>query len=64
MIPHFPSHRLKDSISHQVVDARCWPINEVLMQHLVAGGKTDCQIAAIYKVMPKDVDMLRTYYDL
>ena len=64
MIAYFPGHRLKESISHQVVDARCWPINEVLMQHLVVGGKTDCQIAEIYKVMPKDVVMLRTYYDL
>ena len=64
MIPCFPSHRLKESIAHQVVDAHCWPINEVLMQHLVVCGKTDCQIAEIYNVIPEDVVMLRTYYEL
>ncbi len=64
MAPYCPSHRLKESIPNQYADSRCWPINEVLMQHLVVGGKTDCQIAEIYKVMPEDVVMLRTYYDL
>jgi len=64
MIPNVQSRRLQESIPRQTVESRCWPINEVLMQHLVVGGKTDCQIADLYQVMPEDVTMLRTYYDL
>jgi hypothetical protein len=64
MISIAPSRKLQEAIPRQPVDSRCWPINEVLMQHLVVGGKTDCQIADLYQVMPEDVTMLRTYYDL
>ena len=44
--------------------ARTWPVNEVLLHALVMVGKSDAQIARLYRVSPGQVAELRQAYDL
>ena len=43
---------------------RTWPVNEVLLHALVIVGKSDAQIARLYRVSPDEVAELRQAYDL
>jgi hypothetical protein len=41
-----------------------WPVNEILLQSLVASGKSDRQIAELCGVETEHVTKLRQVYDL
>jgi hypothetical protein len=44
--------------------ARNWPVNEVVLLVLVLRGKSDAQIAQIYKVPVDEVTALRESFEL
>jgi hypothetical protein len=44
--------------------ARNWPVNEVVLLNLVLRGRSDAQIAQIYKVPMDEVTALRKYFEL
>lgn len=41
-----------------------WPVNEILLQSLIVGGKSDRQIAELCGVETEHVIRLRQVYDL
>ena len=59
---HAMAQRAQSSLA--VPSSASWPVNEIVLQSLVLGGKNDSQIAAQFGVSVDEVSGLRQSFDL